>query len=521
MNSLNSKNDIYFKVLVRDDLFSYETDFRELVSAFYPYVPVHVVQKSMDELFEGAPSGVTSPMIIDLTEPFTDYIIDTSKPRKQIKNEIKKILYKYLSEKRNIELPWGALTGIRPVNIVTSIVENKQLETWQAKDENIDYDKIKKHLQNEYFVSDKKSDELINIAKKELEILDRPEVKNYKDEYSLYIGVPFCKSTCLYCSFTSYDINKNKKNVPLYLDALEKEFKNRKLEKSPMTIYIGGGTPTSLNDEDFEKFLCIIDENVDKKNVIEYTVEAGRPDTITESKLSSMKEHNVTRISINPQTFNQKTLDLIGRKHTVEDIYEKYNLSMSKYIKNINMDLIIGLPEESIEDIEYSINKTLELSPTSITIHSLALKRAARLNLEKNIWIDKVNVDNQNKILEMFNLVQDKIENAKYERINSDVNDNKINDKINGDIINKDKQKIYHPYYMYRQKNIAGNLENIGYAKDGYESIYNIMMMSERHTVLAFGCGGVSKIVTRCEDGSYKVERDEGYKGLSEYLGLL
>ena len=485
MNSLNNKNDIYLKVIVRDDLFSYETDFRELVSAFYPYVPVHVVQKSMDELSEGALLGVTSPLTIDLTDQFTNYIIDTTKPRKQIKNEIKKILYKYLSEKRNIELPWGALTGIRPVNIVTSIVENKQLEIWLPKNENITYDDIKKHLQNEYFVSDTKSDELINIAKKELEILARPEVKNYKDEYSLYIGVPFCKSTCLYCSFTSYDINKNKKNVPLYLDALEKEFKNKKLEKSPMTIYIGGGTPTSLNDEDFEKFLCII----------EYTVEAGRPDTITESKLSSMKEHNVTRISINPQTFNQKTLDLIGRKHTVEDIYEKYNLSMSKYIKNINMDLIIGLPEESIEDIEYSINKTLELSPTSITIHSLALKRAARLNLEKSIWIDKVNVDNQNKILEMFNLVQNKIENE-----------------------NLDGQKIYSPYYMYRQKNIAGNLENIGYAKDGFESIYNIMMMSERHTVLAYGCGGVSKIVTRSEDGGYRVERAEGYKGLAEYL---
>ena len=339
------------------------------------------------------------------------------------------------------------------------------------------------------------SDELINIAKKELEILDRPEVKKYKNEFSLYIGVPFCKSTCLYCSFTSYDINKNKKNVPLYLDALEREFKNRKLEKSPMTIYIGGGTPTSLDDNDFEKFLCIIDENVNKKNTIEYTVEAGRPDTITENKLISMKNHGVSRISINPQTFNQKTLDLIGRKHTVEDIYEKYNLCFSKYIKNINMDLIIGLPEENISDVEYSINEALKISPTSITIHSLALKRAARLNLEKNIWFDKVkvNVDNQNKILEMFNLVQDKIESA----------------------------NLYTPYYMYRQKNIAGNLENIGYAKDGYESIYNIMMMSERHTVLAFGCGGVSKIVTRFSDGSYKVERDEGYKGLAEYLGLL
>ena len=518
MNSLNSKNDIYLKVLVRDDLFSYETDFRELVSAFYPYVPIKVVSESnSEEENKDVNDNVSVSVddvnkinnnvindnivkVLNLISVYDNYAVDETKPRKQIKNEIKQILYKYLSKKRNIELPWGALTGIRPVNIVTSIVENKQLETWQAKDENIDYDKIKKHLQNEYFVSDKKSDELINIAKKELEILDRPEVKNYKDEYSLYIGVPFCKSTCLYCSFTSYDINKNKKNVPLYLDALEKEFKNRKLEKSPMTIYIGGGTPTSLDDNDFEKFLCIIDENVEKKNTIEYTVEAGRPDTITENKLISMKNHGVTRISINPQTFNQKTLDLIGRKHTVEDIYEKYNLSMSKYIKNINMDLIIGLPEEDIRDVEYSINEALNLSPTSITIHSLALKRAARLNFEKNIWIDKVkvNVDNQNKIIEMFNLVQNKIESENF----------------NG-------KKIYSPYYMYRQKNIAGNLENIGYAKDGYESIYNIMMMSERHTVLAYGCGGVSKIVTRCEDGSYRVEREEGYKGLAEYLGII
>lgn len=503
----NIQNEICINVIVRDDLFSYETDFRELVSAFYPYVPVHVEvkdikeEKNEEKLEIDKNSDIDiSVNILDLVDVYKDYVIDDTKSRKQIKNEIKKILYKYLSEKRNIKLPWGALTGIRPVNIVTNIIENKQLETWLPKDDNITYDKIKKHLQNEYYVSDKKADELINIAKKEIEILDRPEIKNYKNEYSLYIGVPFCKSTCLYCSFTSYDINKNKKNVPLYLAALEKEFKNRKLEKSPMTIYIGGGTPTSIDEEDFEKFLCIIDENVDKKNTIEYTVEAGRPDTITENKLNSMKNHGVTRISINPQTFNQKTLDLIGRKHTVEDIYEKYNLSIEKYIKNINMDLIIGLPEESINDVEYSINEVLKISPTSITIHSLALKRAARLNLEKNFWIDKVNANNQNKILEMFNLAQDKIENVKDDKI---------------------KQNLYTPYYMYRQKNIAGNLENIGYAKDGFESIYNIMMMSERHTVLAYGCGGVSKIVTRFNDGSYKVEREEGYKGLAEYLGLL
>ena len=509
-------------VIINESLLSFETDFRELVQAFYPYTQVSVtVGEASNTVGEAscfpeanvgeascfprrqnaAPTNVrancASPTSqIDLRELFSDYTIDPAKPRKQIKNEIKRKLYKYLSEKLNKTLPWGALTGIRPVNIITSIVENKKYEMWLPEDENITYEKIKDHLLNEYLVSDEKADELIEIAKKEIEILNRPEVKNYKNEFSLYVGVPFCKSTCLYCSFTSYDINKNKKNVKLYLDALKKEFNDKKLDKSPMTIYVGGGTPTSLEEEDFEIFLNILDENIDKKNTIEYTIEAGRPDTITEKKLMLMKEHGVTRISINPQTFNQKTLDLIGRKHTVKDIYDKYNLSINNYIDNINMDLIIGLPEEGIEDVEHTINETLNLSPTSITIHSLALKRAARLNLEKDKWLNLDNEENYKKsdlVYEMFNLVQ-----------------NKINET-----------KLYSPYYLYRQKNIAANLENIGYSKPNKECIYNIMMMSERHTVLAYGCGGVSKIVKRFDDGTYVVERKEGYKGLAEYLGVI
>ena len=202
-------------VIINESLLSFETDFRELIQAFYPYTQVHVrgvITVGEASCFprrqNAAPTNVrancASPTSqIDLRELFSDYTIDPAKPRKQIKNEIKRKLYKYLSEKLNKTLPWGALTGIRPVNIITSIVENKKYEMWLPEDENITYEKIKDHLLNEYLVSDEKADELIEIAKKEIEILNRPDVKNYKNEFSIYVGVPFCKSTCLYCSFTS------------------------------------------------------------------------------------------------------------------------------------------------------------------------------------------------------------------------------------------------------------------------------------------------------------------------------
>lgn len=430
--------------------------------------------------------------------------------RLKIKSELKRQLYNFLSEKTGKKLLWGTLTGIRPVTIVINFLESENYpDDTVYKRDFIKYNgDPRKFLKDEFYVSEEKIDELLDIAYRELNILKRHELKEYKDSYSIYVGVPFCKSTCLYCSFTSFNIEKYKEYVEKYLDKLEEEFKKElhwdrfaPSEKngyrriySPMTLYIGGGTPTSLSENDFERLLSIIDKYVQKETLVEYTVEAGRPDTITKEKLLSMKKHGVTRISINPQSMNQKTLDLIGRKHTTKEIIEKFKLAREVGFDNINMDIIIGLPDEHIMDVLKTAIGIARLKPDSLTVHSLALKRAARLNYELESWTK--------------------------DHYLAGLDDRKPEGKRTIDImfsIGKKMAKLLglNPYYLYRQKNMAGNLENVGYTKNGKECIYNIMMMSERHTVFGFGCATTKEVYY---DGANKrVESIEGYKSVVDY----
>ena len=377
-------------------------------------------------------------------------------------------------------------------------------------------EEIKKYLKKEYYISDEKAFELIKIARNEIKILDKPELRNYKDSYSVYVGVPFCKSTCLYCSFTSFNIEKFGKYVDKYLETLERDFGSRVANIAgshsspvqgalqafaptdnklhPLTLYIGGGTPTSLDEVAFERLLTIIDKYVDRSNCGEYTVEAGRPDTITREKLLIMKRHGVSRISINPQSFNQKTLDLIGRKHTVKDVVEKFKLARDLGFDNINMDIILGLPNEHLFDVLKTLNGIRKLKPDSFTVHSLALKRAARLNFELEEWTKNYYLagvvarekEGKREIDKMFRWSERLAEHLKLK-----------------------------PYYLYRQKNIAGNLENVGYAKEGKECIYNIMMMSERHSVYGFGTATTKEVFY--ENGGKRIESEEGYKSVIDY----
>ena len=451
---------------------------------------------------------------------------------------------------------WGTLTGIRPVNIVTSILEECARETRPYDEErhnrkpvaasctsgkNIkdvmglspiteinnpiykENEEIKEYLKKEYYISDEKAFELIKIARNEIKILDRPEIRNFKDSYSVYVGVPFCKSTCLYCSFTSFNIEKFGKYVDIYLETLERDFRSRVASIAgsqcsplrngrmvsaptdnklhPLTLYIGGGTPTSLDENAFERLLSIIDKYVDRSKCVEYTVEAGRPDTITKEKLLIMKRHGVSRISINPQSFNQKTLDLIGRKHTVKDVVEKFKLARELGFDNINMDIILGLPNEHLFDVLKTLNGIRKLKPDSFTVHSLALKRAARLNFELDEWTKNYylagvgkrapqafapTVEGKREIDRMFKWSERLAEHLKLK-----------------------------PYYLYRQKNIAGNLENVGYAKEGKECIYNIMMMSERHSVYGFGTATTKEVLY--ENSGKRIESEEGYKSVIDY----
>lgn len=539
-------------VYITKELQPFETDIRDLCLAFFTLQKITYVFDDVGESHISRVECLQSPDIV-----VKDYYNGTfDADRLTVKSELKRQLYNYLSKLTGKKLLWGTLTGIRPVNIVTSILEERARETRPydegqhnrqpvaasyTSDKNIkdvmglspiteidnpiykENEEIKEYLKKEYYISDEKAFELIKIARNEIKILSRPEIRNFKDSYSVYVGVPFCKSTCLYCSFTSFNIEKFGKYVDRYLETIERDFKSRvgkivgkmalqafaptnaaftstdKLQ--PLTLYIGGGTPTSLDEDAFERLLNIIDKYVDRSKCVEYTVEAGRPDTITKEKLLIMKRHGVSRISINPQSFNQKTLDLIGRKHTVKDVVEKFKLARELGFDNINMDIILGLPNEHLFDVLKTLNGIRKLKPDSFTVHSLALKRAARLNFELESWTKNYYLAGVGKrALQAFApTVEGKREIDRMFKWSE-----RLAEHLN-----------LKPYYLYRQKNIAGNLENVGYAKEGKECIYNIMMMSERHSVYGFGTATTKEVFY--ENNGKRIESVEGYKSVIDY----
>lgn len=300
----------------------------------------------------------------------------------------------------------------------------------------------------------------------------------------------FCPTRCLYCSFASNPINGNKKFVEPYLKALSYEIKemskyvkekNLKIE----TIYFGGGTPTSINNEEFENLMNLIYNSFIKENSPrEFTVECGRPDSITLEKLKTMKRYNVTRISINPQTMNDKTLKLIGRNHTSKDVIEKFKMAKDLGFQDINMDMIIGLPGEGLEEAKHTAKEILKLSPDSLTVHGLSLKRGS-IMYENFILKKGLGLKSQEEIMKMY---EESRELAKALDIK--------------------------PYYMYRQKNMVGNMENLGYAKQGKECLYNIEMIEDKQTIIALGADAVTKVVFLEEN---RLERFANVKDLKGY----
>jgi len=457
--------------LLLEDM-TFEQDIRELLMAFYPEEKyIYTNEDVFLSLFSSKKSIEyhikikSEDNILEFSSPLRETKFDT-------KNDLKRNIYINLLKLGNKELPWGTLTGIRPTKIVMEMLEN-----------DMSLEDIKKHLKEVYLVSDKRIKLCTDTAKNEFNILKKID---YKNGYSLYIGIPFCPTRCLYCSFTSYSIAQWKKDTDTYVEALCKEllavskmYKGKKLQ----TIYMGGGTPTSLEGYQLSKILNVVKKNFDLSNLLELTVEAGRPDSITREKLEALKEVGVDRISINPQTMQQKTLDLIGRHHTIEDIFESYKLARDVGFENINMDFIIGLNGETLEDVIDSFTKVKSFAPESITIHSLALKRAARLNTE-----NKREIMDNDLILSMINTATDTCADLGLE-----------------------------PYYLYRQKNMAGNLENIGFSKPGKECLYNILIMEEKQTIIACGAGTSSKIVF----GDGRIERIENVKDPKLYIERL
>ena len=321
----------------------------------------------------------------------------------------------------------------------------------------------------------------MEIAAREKALLSR---LHSADGYSLYIGIPFCPTTCLYCSFTSYPLRKFKRLVESYIDCLIKELQfvggaygNRVLD----SVYIGGGTPTTLEPAQLDRLLTALRANFDFTTVQEFTVEAGRADSITKEKLNVLKKHGVGRISINPQTMNGETLKLIGRQATPEQVREAFAMARAVGGFHINMDIILGLPNEGEADVAHTIEEIVAMKPDSLTVHSLAIKRASALSK----WI-----------------VENGVETLK-------------NTDRTMEIAAQGAEKLnMHPYYLYRQKNMSGNFENVGYATEGKEGIYNILIMEEKQTIIACGAGSITKMVY--PDG--RIERCEDVKDVSLYI---
>jgi len=383
-------------------------------------------------------------------------------------------IYDVLAKVTGKKLPYGSLTGIRPVKLAMLCIEDE-----------LDKPATIKHLVKSTSMNEEKASLLYDIA-----VVERPFINIDPKSVHLYIGIPFCKSRCLYCSFTSYPIERYRSLIPAFLDALLKEilFVKKMVDENKLiikSVYIGGGTPTALDNSNLDRILQFVNESFDINNA-EFTVEAGRPDTITYEKLQTMKMNNITRISINPQTMNASTLKTIGRNHTPEEVVEKFKMSRDMGFDNINMDIIAGLPNEDENMFRHTLECIERMAPESLTVHTMAIKRASILH-------ENIETCNYNYNLTPDKTVETMIKDARQTAMNMGM----------------------RPYYLYRQKNILANLENTGYAKVGYECAYNIHTMEEVQSIIAMGPGAISKFVS--PDGQ-RIQRTCNVKDVAQYI---
>lgn len=382
---------------------------------------------------------------------------------------LSRLLFKAMSQITGIVPKWGVITGIRPVKQV-----NRYLNRNMTQSEIFDA------LQKDYLCSAEKCGIAMKTAAAQKKILDELD----KNSFSLYVSIPFCPTRCSYCSFVSQSIEQCMGQIPEYLDNLcrEIEYTGSLVKKYGLTldtVYFGGGTPTTLEADQLERLMQTIAKSFDMSHVREYTVEAGRPDTITREKLEAIKKNGCTRVSINPQTLSDSVLVKIGRKHTTEQFFSAYELARQVGFDCINTDIIAGLPSDTPESFAGTVDKLIELGAENITVHTLSIKRAARLNHQREEGL---------------------LENPA--------------DKMVGYATKRLLESGYAPYYLYRQKNMLENLENIGWSKPGSESLYNVYIMEEVQTIIAVGAGGSTKLVDL--DGK-RLERVFNYKFPLEY----
>ncbi|MGN0719879.1 MAG: coproporphyrinogen dehydrogenase HemZ [Anaerovoracaceae bacterium] len=440
-----------YKILLKNIDKKYE--YVELIKVFLTPDQFEVF---IEREFVGSGSDVSSDTLIAVNEEGSDD-----------RNEIKRQIFRLLSQLTGQRPPWGILTGVRPVKLTGELYRKLGSR-----------EKVQQCLKTEYLVSDEKIQLLLETYEYQQMVLGPPP----ENGVGLYIGIPFCPTRCLYCSFPSNQ--KGPDEIAKYLDALFTEIRYcglrmRETGLWPESVYIGGGTPTTLSPDQLDRLLTEVETHIDLTCTKEFTVEAGRPDTITEEKLKVLKQHGIARISINPQSMKKRTLELIGRSHEPEDILDAFQKSDCAGISMINADIIAGLPEETPEDYSDTLETIMRLSPENITVHTLAVKRASRL------------------------MNQDPDYHYRQGRIVSEMLE------MGSRML---KEAGYRPYYLYRQKHMAGSFENVGYCKGDTPCIYNIRIMEEQQTVIALGAGGISKVYFPAENRLERVPNVTNYE---------
>ncbi len=432
-------------------------EYEELIKIFLPEDEFEVY--ALEQRRQG--EYITAEELAEQTGNLSDRLEFTLKgDTKNDKNLLKAEIYDRLSELTGQKPPWGTLTGVRPVKLAGMLS-----------------DPCREFTEN-YRVSSDKAKELVDIYSYQQEKLGRPA----PDSAGIYIGIPFCPTRCLYCSFTSNQADREV--IDAYLDALMTEIEAvgagmKACGIIPESIYIGGGTPTTLDERQLDRLLSHIYKHINTGSVREFTVEAGRPDTITEARIKVLSDCHTDRISINPQTMKEKTLRIIGRSHTNSQIYDAFELARRFEIPVINCDLIAGLPEETAEDFCDTVNKVAELGAENITVHTLAVKRASKLrDIDSSFHFRQAETVSQMLA-------------AGREILDS---------------------RGYRPYYLYRQKHMAGSLENTGYCKNDTFSVYNIRIMEEAQSIIAMGAGGISKVYYPDENRLERVPNVSNYE---------
>lgn len=447
----------------------YEFDMKNLCTIFFPYEKIKM-QGSEEIVITTKKDGSC------LTVDAVVYDKRLCKNFKLVLGEdeqtaMSALLYDVLSDILEFKPPWGILFGVRPAKLMHRFVEQMGEE------------KARAYFINDFLATPEKTNLAIEVMKHENQIISL----SGENSFSLYVSIPFCPTRCSYCSFVSHSIERTKALVSPYVELLCKELKSiaqvaKNLSLRLETVYFGGGTPTTLNSNQLYTILKTIEENFDLSNVREYTVEAGRPDTVTEEKLLTLKSAGVSRISINPQSFNDEVLEAIGRRHTAKQTIDAYNLAVKSGFDNINMDFIAGLPKDNLDSFRNSIDTAVNLGAKSVTVHTLALKSGAYM-VTKDLTFD-------------------------------------LSDRITtSDMVDYSYKKLsssgYYPYYMYRQSKSLGNLENVGWCKPSKDCLYNVYMMDETHSVFSAGAGAVTRLKAQ---KSGKIDRIYNFKYPYEYI---